>query len=305
MIDFHVDTAMMIFKRKSLLLNNEGHVDLEKLQKGGYLAQWFAMFISLNHLEGISPFDFFEQMYDYFIEQVNMNSDKIEIVTDYNGYTAALTSKKIAAFLSLEEGEVIKDGLHMVDKLEDMKIRLMTLTWNHPNSLGAPHTMPSAGLTHYGQTVVDYLNNKKILLDVSHLSDAGIDDVINISKKPIIASHSNARAIWNHSRNLSDEHIRKIANSGGLIGINYYNGFLAQDPTSCIADIIKMAKYLIDIAGEDCVGFGSDFDGIDCRLEIKNASEIDALREALHLEFTSAQVDKMLFRNAERIIRFL
>lgn len=305
MIDFHADTAMIIFKRQLSLLSNDRHIDLEKLHQGGYLAQWFAMFVSLNHLDNLTPFEFFTNMYNYFIAEAEKHSDKVTIVSNYDEYKQALTAEKIAAFISAEEGEIIKEGLHMVDKIEDMKVRLITLTWNYQNSLGAPHSMPEIGLTNYGKEVVEYLNQKHILIDVSHLSDAGIDDVLAISKKPIIASHSNARAIYNKSRNLKDSHIKQIASTDGLIGVNYYSGFLSDNKTSHVADILQMTKYLVDIGGENTIGFGSDFDGIDCPLEMKDASAVGLLANALNNEFTAAQVDKLLFKNAERIIRAL
>ncbi|ONI44054.1 hypothetical protein AN641_08715 [Candidatus Epulonipiscioides gigas] len=305
MIDFHADTAYELIKYKSSILKNNGHVDLEKLKEGGYLAQWFAMFINLKKLNDIPIFDCFNDMYNYFVEEVEKNRGKIEIVSTYSEYQRAIKAHKIAAFLSLEEGEVVKDGLHMIDKLEDMKIRLMTITWNLKNSLGSPHTFPNEGLTDYGKEVVNYLNTKNILVDVSHLSDKGIDEILSISKKPVIASHSNARAKWNHTRNLSDEHIKQIANTGGIIGVNFYNDFLSASKISKIYDIVQMTKYLVNVAGEDNIGIGSDFDGIDCPLEIKNASFINLLKDALRKEFTSNQIDKLTFKNAERIIQIL
>ncbi len=238
-IDFHCDTASLIYEREQKLYSNPGHIDIGKMKQANYLAQWFAFFVhlsSLNKDNGETAFSRFNKMYDYFIEQVALNDD-IEIVSSYEQYQNAKANEKISAFLSIEEGEVVGGGLPYIDKLEDMGITLMTLTWNFANSLAYPHSVPRKSLTPYGKEVVSYLNNKKILVDVAHLSDKGIDEVLRISKKPVIASHSNARTYKQHSRNLCDKHIKGIATTGGVIGLNFYNDFLGySNPPSCMSN---------------------------------------------------------------------
>ncbi|OOB77277.1 MAG: hypothetical protein BEN19_02210 [Epulopiscium sp. Nuni2H_MBin003] len=294
-IDFHCDTASLIYAESKQLKKNTYHIDLQKTKKE-YLAQWFAFFLNLKDIK-IDVFNYFSIMYDYFMHQLRINN--LKPISSYKEYK---NNKGLSVFLSIEEGEVVKDGLHVVDKLQSMGITLMTLTWNYKNSLGSPHSI-NEGLTEYGKSVVDYLNNNKILLDVSHLSDLGIDDALALTKKPIIASHSNARAVKNHSRNLSDEHIKKIALTGGTIGINFYNAFLSDSYISKVNDIVYMAKYISNLAGVEGVVFGSDFDGIDCPLEITDSSKITILKNALYEEFGSDIADKFLYKNAERLIK--
>ncbi|OON94228.1 MAG: hypothetical protein ATN33_04715 [Epulopiscium sp. Nele67-Bin001] len=302
-IDFHCDTASLIYEKHHELYINGGHVDIVRMKKAHYAAQWFAFFVNLQSLDlNETAFDRFTKMYDYFVKQVSANEDDIEIVSTYEQYKAARENDKIAAFLSIEEGEVVKDGLSYVDKLEQMGITLMTLTWNFKNSLGTPHN-GLKGLSHYGKEVVEYLNSKKILVDVSHLSDMGMDDVLSISKKPVIASHSNARTYKAHSRNLCDRHIREIASTGGVIGLNFYNEFLAYSGISKMDDLIGMIRYLYRTAGSDAVVLGTDFDGIDCSLEIAHCGQLPKFRSALTKRFSPAIVDKFMYKNAERLIK--
>ncbi len=278
-IDFHCDTASLIYEKGQKLYRNKGHIDIARLQEANYFAQWFAFFIHLKQRDD-DYFDEFVKMYDYFVNQVNKNSDDIEIVSTYEQYKAAKEQGKLSAFLSIEEGEVVRGGLSYVDQLEQMGITLMTLTWNYKNSLGFPHSQPRKSLTPYGKEVVSYLNEKKILVDVAHLSDKGIDDVMSLTKKPVIASHSNARTYMTHSRNLCDKHIKDIAASGGVIGLNFYNEFLNYGELSKIDDLVGMAKYLQRVGGSDVVVLGTDFDGMHCDLEIGDCAELPVLRSS-------------------------
>ncbi|OON98934.1 MAG: hypothetical protein ATN35_02835 [Epulopiscium sp. Nele67-Bin004] len=303
-IDFHCDTASLIYETDDNLYQNTFHIDITKMEKANYLAQWFAFFIHLKQVEtaGTTAFELYNNMYNYFVNQVKCNSDKIEIVRTYNEYEKVKNSGKLSAFLSIEEGEVVAGGLDKVDKVEEMGIRLMTLTWNFSNSLGHPHTI-NKGLKPYGKEVVDYLNSKKILVDVAHLSVEGIDDVLKISTKPVVASHSNARGKKLHSRNLTDLHIKKIANSGGIIGVNFYNNFINDKKVTKVADIVAMADYIYKVGGSDVVALGTDFDGIDCKLEIKNCSEMTILQNALVKQFGTELAEKFMYKNAERLIQ--
>ncbi|ONI40060.1 hypothetical protein AN640_01475 [Candidatus Epulonipiscium fishelsonii] len=300
--DLHCDTASLIFEQKQFLNKNTFHVDLEKMQKANYCGQWFAFFVNLGlHEKNISPLEKFNLMYDYFINQINQNKDTIEIVSSAKQYLELKNKNKISAFLSLEEGEIVKDGLHIIDEIEQKGVTLMTLTWNVKNSLGYPHS-ENKGLNKYGKEVVNYLNIKNILLDVSHLSDQGTLEVLDISKKPVIASHSNAKAVYNTSRNLNNDLIRKIAISGGVIGINFYSYFLNLSDNSNINDILKMINYVYKIGGSEVVALGTDFDGINCNLEVSNCGEMEKLINTLSKLYPIKLVEKFMYKNVERII---
>ena len=149
-----------------------------------------------------------------------------------------------------------------------------------------------------------------MIIDVSHLSDDGIYDVYNNTKKPFIASHSNARGLCSHQRNLTDDMIRKIADRGGLIGANFYSTFLNDNYSgkdmSRIKDIVEHMKYIANVGGIDCVGIGSDFDGIDCPLEFENSSNMQLIyHEMKKSGFSENEIEKVFYKNALRLFEEL
>ncbi|WP_069997519.1 dipeptidase [Cellulosilyticum sp. I15G10I2] len=300
-IDLHCDTIDRLYTEKSSLLTNEYHVDLSKLKTGDYIAQWFALFID-THLTTKPLMELIYEMYGYFMCEIKSNSDHIAFATSFKEYTEIKSARKIAAFLSLEEGQVIGGDIDNLQKLCDLGIRMMTLTWNYENELGAPH-FSDKGLTEFGKKVVNYLNDSPILIDISHLSELALKEVCEIYKKPIIASHCNARSICNHSRNLSDEMIKRIANSGGVVGINLYGLFLDGTHKSTIPAIIDHIGHFYQLGGEDILALGTDFDGMNCDLEVCNAGDMGKLINTLVKLYPQSVIDKLTYKNAERIIR--
>ncbi|MEG1636472.1 MAG: dipeptidase [Cellulosilyticaceae bacterium] len=301
-IDFHCDTASRIYYDRTKLYDNSYHIDITKLRQSNYLAQWFAFFVNTASIGEKSPMEEFQEMYNYFIAEVNNNPKDITVVTNYESYIKAKKEKKIGAFLSLEEGQVLEGDLSNVDKLEDLGIRLMTLTWNFTNSLGHPHTI-NEGLTDLGKELAKYLNSKKILVDIAHLSKEGMKDIIALYKKPIIASHSNAQGFYNHTRNLDDTTIKAIANSGGVVGVNFYSYFLNHSRHTKIEDLVGVINYLYQVGGEDILALGTDFDGIDCDLEVCNCAEMDKLISSLSRLYSNKVIEKFSYGNIERVIK--
>lgn len=299
-IDLHCDTIDRLYNEKTHLRSNTCHIDLSKLRQGDYLAQWFALY--LDTMEVHEPLmDYVKKMHAYFMEELRSN-DEIALATNYATYKKLKDSGKLAAFLSLEEGEPIASDLGYIDELYDLGVRMMTLTWNYQNHLGAPHHMQE-GLTNFGQSVVDYLNHKAMLLDISHLSEVGLKEISRIYKKPIIASHCNARQVQPHTRNLSNEGIRCIADSGGIIGINFYSVFLNGSKDSTLDDLCRHIDYIYQLGGKNVLALGTDFDGMNCHLEVCNAGEMGKLLWRLEKLYPASVVEALSFANAERIIR--
>ena len=145
-----------------------------------------------------------------------------------------------------------------------------------------------------------------MILDVAHLSDAGIRDVLRVAKRPFAASHSNCRALAPHCRNLTDEMIRVMAEKGGLVGLNYCSGFLDDQPRpelcrSTTALMARHAAHFKQVGGIEIIGLGSDFDGIGGKLEMGDCSKLPLLADALRKEgFTEDEVEQIFFRNAQR-----
>ena len=181
----------------------------------------------------------------------------------------------------------------------------MSLTWNYPNGLGEPHCGDQhKKLTSKGVEFVEAMQDLGIIVDCSHLNDAGTEQLGDILDVPFIASHSNAREVTAHTRNLPDYLIKLIANKGGVIGLNFAQSFLGTSPISRIEDIVKHGLYLINKGGEDVVALGTDFDGIKPDTEIKDASEMYRLYDAFQEAGLSVeQCEKLFWKNADRLLK--
>ncbi|MGL5244719.1 MAG: dipeptidase, partial [Sarcina sp.] len=280
-------------------------VDIEKLKKGKALAQFFALFIETE--ENKSKYDKCIKMLENLKRELSLNSSHIMLCKNYNDYVDVKNNNKIAAFITVEEGEAIEGDINKLRTLKSQGVSLMTLTWNYENKIGYPnyeYKFKNNGLKNFGIEVVEEMNKIGMIIDVSHLSDGGFWDVIKYSKDPIVASHSNSKQVWNHSRNLTDNMIEALSNRGGITGINFCNDFLGEEKVSSISDMVKHIKHIKNIGGIDCIALGSDFDGIDNEVEIKDISEMEKLAIALQREkFTMDEIEKIFYKNAERVIK--
>lgn len=301
--DMHCDTASRIFYEKAKLLENDYKVDINKLIKGNALGQVFAFFIDIGNIK--DGFNEFVNMYNYFMQEYNNNLDKIKIIKDYNDII--FSKDKILAVLSIEEGEVLQGNINNLNKVYDMGIRIITLTWNYKNSIGYPnynYIYKDKTLTNFGVELIEKMETLKVIPDASHLSDEGFWDLIRICKKPFIASHSNSRMVTSHPRNLTDDMIKALSNKGGVMGINYCLEFLGKGQISTIADIINHIKHIKDIGGIEVISLGSDFDGISNLVEIQDISEMDKLYYALKKEgFTEGEIEKIFYKNTLRVFK--
>ena len=305
MIDLHCDTIMQLLDHPDSgdLYRNTWKIDIEKLQKAHSKVQDFALFINLGDTN--DPYGRYEEMRNLCTTQIHLYGEHIQHVLSYQDVESVYKSGKIGALMSIEEGGVLGGDLDKLKQAYQDGVRLITLTWNYPNGLGEPHCGEQhKKLTPKGIEFVEAMQDLGIIVDCSHLNDAGTEQLDDILDVPFIASHSNAREVTAHTRNLPDNLIKLIANKGGVIGLNFAQSFLGTSPVSRIEDIVKHGLYLINKGGEDVVALGSDFDGIKPNTEIKDASEMyrlyDAFKEAgLSVE----QCEKLFWKNADRLLK--
>jgi len=285
------------------LYRNTWKIDIEKLQKAHSKVQDFALFINLG--ETNDPYGRYEEMRNLCTTQIYLYGEHIQHVLSYQDVESVYESGKIGALMSIEEGGVLGGDLDKLKQAYQDGVRLITLTWNYPNGLGEPHCGEQhKKLTPKGIEFVEVMQDLGIIVDCSHLNDAGTEQLGDILDVPFVASHSNAREVTAHTRNLPDNLIKLIANKGGVIGLNFAQSFLGTSPVSRIEDIVKHGLYLINKGGEDVVALGTDFDGIKPNTEIKDASEMyrlyDAFKEAgLSVE----QCEKLFWKNADRLLK--
>jgi membrane dipeptidase len=220
------------------------------------------------------------------------SAGRFKICRNVSDIKHCLANDVMAAIFHIEGAEAIDTDFKTLDVLYESGLRSLGLVWSRPNMFGhgVPFRFPSTGdtgdgLTEAGKNLIHYCNERKILIDLSHLNEKGFWDAAKISTAPLVATHSNAHAICKSSRNLSDDQIKAIADSGGMIGLNFAVGFLREDGrwrTDTDLDImIRHLDHVIGIAGENSVGLGSDFDGARVPAPIGDASGLPKLIEAM------------------------
>ena len=216
---------------------------------------------------------------------------------------------KIGVIFTGEDLGVIGSDLRKLDTVYQRGVRIATLTWNHENTLGFPNSVKpqvmQERLKPCGIEAVERMNELGMVIDVSHLSDGGFRDVARISKKPFIASHSNSREITDHPRNLTDAMIKAIAESGGVIGLNFAPHFLSErGESSRIRDMLQHIRHIRNVGGSDVLALGTDFDGISGRLEIDSPAKMPRLSQVLtKCGMKEAEQEKMFYGNAVRVLR--
>lgn len=262
--DAHIDTLSRLLLSGQTFDKDEGHVNLDKIRQSQQGAQFFAAFVAPGYYHGLALHKTLE-MVDVFWQMVEKYPEDLAFAGSGRDVLEIHTSGRLACILAIEGGEALEGKLGHLRLLYRLGVRLITLTWNHRNDIGSGQgegTM-GGGLSLFGRDVVVEMNRLGMLVDVSHLNEPGFWDVIKYSTSPIIASHSNAKNLCDHPRNLTDDQIRAIANGGGVIGVNFYARFLARQGQATIDHVVDHIDYLAKIGGLDCVGLGSDFDGID------------------------------------------
>ena len=311
-IDLHVDTLLYLRRNPhETMLKNSASVDFERMRLGGCAAQFFAIFLPpqerLLQLEPpLSDEAFINALFEIFSRDVAACGD-IGWVRSFADFAANEAAGKMSAFLTFEDGRAVDGCLDKLKAYYERGIRLITLTWSGRNCFGSScYEEASEPLTAFGREAVAAMNDLGIIVDVSHLSDGGFWNVAEISKKPFVASHSNARALSPHPRNLTDDMLKALGNAGGCAGINFCGSFLnedVKDDRSTIAAMVRHAKHIKNAGGMGCVALGSDLDGISSELELGCISKVPLLWDALAAAgFTSAEIEAAAYGNARRVL---
>lgn len=336
-IDMHCDTISELRRRQGKgescgLRENGLHIDARRLRESGYMLQCFALYVSLRGCGGIDAQGTLRpdrawaellELYRVYREELERNADLLQSVSCAAELEQCRQTGKVAALLTVEEGGVCGGSLERLEELYGMGVRMLTLTWNFPNELGYPNIdglQPGLdcrslfqadtehGLTDMGRAFVTRMEELGMLVDVSHLSDKGFWDVAQTGAKPFVASHSNARAVCPCVRNLTDEMICALAERGGVMGLNFCADFLRTVPEGTpnpgrLEDVAAHARHIFNVGGEDCLGLGSDFDGIDTNEALPGAQAMEKLWSALRQSgFTERQLDKIFYANVLRVL---
>ena len=217
-----------------------------------------------------------------------------------------LMPEKYGMMLTIENGSAIQGNLKNIDYLYQKGVKMMSIVWNERNDLASGATEKiDTGLTELGKEYIKVLNEKRILVDVSHASEKTFWDTAQISNAPIVASHSCVYNLCEHPRNLKDNQIKQIAKMNGIIGVVYSSGFLNKTEKADIQDIINHIRYIKKLVGIDYVGLGSDFDGLEENHILKRLgglNDINNLIYELKKEFNNNEIEKIMGENWLRVI---
>lgn len=307
LIDLHCDT-LTDWKYTSTgnpdTLDDPGRVlSLSALPAGVHWAQFYAVFIPDEH-RGQDAIDYFEFNRASFYRQMEQFANRVAPCRGCADMERAWAQGKTAAFLTIENGSALAGDLDRVRTLADQGVRAMTLVWNGENEIGSGHTTDH-GLSDFGKAVIPEMERCGILADVSHLNDPGFFDLLEVAEKPFLATHSNARAVCGHKRNLTDEMIREMVRRDCLIGLNYFVKFLRDDgQVDSLDDLYRHAMYFFELGAQKNLALGSDFDGAALPECLNTPAKSAGICEYFLSRGISQELaEDVMYRNAQRFFR--
>ncbi|QDT92424.1 dipeptidase [Gimesia algae] len=321
------------------------HTDIPRLKQGNVGAQFWSAYVpSETRKERRSAHYTLEQI-DLIHRMIKRYPETFEMAATADDIERIHQSGKIASMIGVEGGHSIENSLSLLRVFYGLGVRYMTLT--HSDSLdwadSATDTAISDGLSPFGEEVVRTMNQLGMLVDISHVSPATMDDVLRVSKAPIIASHSSARAIADHPRNVPDEILVKLKENGGVVMVNYFSGFVVPESAKqmtemfnvrrelkqkypnetdynreynrwksshkmkpgTIHDVVDHIDHIVKIAGVDHIGIGSDFDGVSTLpAQLEDVSTYPLVTQALlDRGYTEQQIKQIMGQNLMRVLR--
>ncbi len=301
--DAHCDTAYELCRRNILLGSNDCHISLDRMERQPGSAQFFAFWtVDADHETETAP-QLFQRMYDELMRQFALFGDRISLCCSADDAAKAAEEGRTAAFLSIEGAEGIGCDPAQLERAWQMGFRMTTLTWNAANCLAGSHST-GGGLTDRGREFVKEAQRLGMLIDVSHLSDAAFWDLADMTDGPIVASHSNSRAVHPHSRNLTDDQFREIVQTGGFAGLNLYTAFLGSGAVTP-DDAVRHLLHWFKLGGENHVGMGGDLDGCDSLpAGMTGIDDYSLLVPALVKHgFSEQTVQNILYDNLMKVVR--
>lgn len=295
LFDLHCDTITELCKKGEDLSGNSCHISIEKLDSAMW-CQCFAIFMPDDY-RGQDAISFFERNYAYFLAQMKKYAGRVVQVRTYSEISSALASGKIAALLTVESASVLAGDLSRVQRISEAGVRMMTLTWNGKNEVGSGN-LTQDGLSEFGRGLIPVMERAGIIVDISHINDRGFWEVAELAHRPFVASHSNARSVHGHLRNLTDAQIRYMVCRGGLIGLNFYHAFISGCPDAGPEMLMRHIAHFLSFGAQDILALGSDFDGADMPVWLNGAADMPKLYSYVADSFGCTIADKIFFENA-------
>ncbi|USG68021.1 dipeptidase [Brevibacillus ruminantium] len=304
--DAHCDVLAKLWENPSLDFyqgDEELQAGFPELQKGNVDIQVMACYVPRKVPFG-RRFQAVLEMLDLFHERVA--SKQLRTILSRSDLDDCVLKGDKGAILFVEGAHALEESLVQLRTWYRLGVRGMTLTWNHGNAVAAGCQEPTpGGLTQFGRTVIEEMNRLGMVIDLSHVAEPGFWDTLELSKAPVIASHSNVRRLCNHPRNLSDEQITALMAKGGVMGLTFVDFFVtAEERTVWIDDLLRHLDHVCALGGADHIAFGSDFDGITTTFgDLGRAGDYEHLVNALLKHYKEADVQKFMSENWLRVFR--
>jgi membrane dipeptidase len=336
--DGHNDVLSRLYRRGGtdaarafLEGEGKGHLDLPMARQGGFAGGLFAVFVRSTIVHnGAAGVDAVQLppavelipaqrvvwgMVSLLLRIERESQGRVRVCRTADDIQQCLETGVLSAVLHIEGAEAIDPNFEILDVLYEAGLRSLGPVWSRPNAFGqgVPFQCPSSpdtgsGLTDLGKELIGACNRIGILIDLSHLNERGFWDVAALSSAPLVATHSNAHALCPHSRNLTDQQLTAIRDTRGLVGVNFATSFLRpdgrRDRDTAIELVAEHLDYMLEHLGENCVGFGSDFDGAEIPAKIGNAAGLQNLVEVMRMRgYGEPLIEKICFRNWLRVLR--
>jgi len=301
LFDLHCDSITALETIKKDLDNDVSAVSLQKAAAGKVMpyAQCFAAFISDDY-RGTAAIEKWDRIHEWFCRQMRLYPNKIEQVYRGSDIRRIAKAGKYAAILTTESGAAFAGDTGRIGLLHEKGCLITSLTWNGDTEVAGGIMTPEIGLTDFGKAAVREMERVGMTVDISHMCDKAVDDLLKIAGRPFVATHSNCRPVCNAARNLTDDYVREIIRCQGLIGINYLIYFLREgDPEHAgYEDVARHIDHILRLGGENIVALGSDFDGARVPSSFSHVGKLSGLYEYLCGEFGVALTERIFYDNA-------
>lgn len=294
-IDLHCDTITEAMHHSVDLTEPHLNIHLPVAKEIERYCQCFAVYCP-DTVRGEDAFNYYTMAKHYFQRELAKFPQLLEQIHTAADIDRITAEGKTGAVLTVEGGAVLNGKTENLRVLKNDGVKMITLTWNGENELGCGSSNQTKGLSPFGFDAVKEMERLGMIIDVSHLSDAGLDDVLKTVSGPVAASHSNLRSVCGYRRNLTDEQFCEIARRGGIVGVNFYRYFLNNDGEhATVHDIARHIEHMLELGGENAVAMGSDFDGCDGVDGVRDINDIPALYKTLCAEGIPKSVLKKIF----------
>jgi membrane dipeptidase len=292
-IDTHVDTPQRMLDEGADITARlaDGHLDLPRMREGQLHGAFFSIWVDPGQFPGPAAWTRALALTNVIRALPEQHPDQAAICTTVAEVRAAAAAGKIAVLLGIEGGHALGAGseqmlLDHLRELHRLGARYMTITWSTDNVFGHASTgrHPDRGLTARGRKIVTEMNAMGMIVDVSHISDRTFEDIMAVTRRPVIASHSSARALADHPRNMTDAMIRRVAENGGAVCVNYFSRYVAgpNSPPPTVSTIADHVEHIVRVGGPGSACLGSDFDGVPVLpAGMEDVSRLPALRAEL------------------------